>query len=250
MESKVDFIIGGVQKGGTTALFEYLSRHPHLSTPPRKELHFFDDENVDWDLPDYAAYHRSFGPSGIRFEATPSYLYWPPSLGRIKTYRVDMKLIFLFRDPIERAFSHWCMGYANGLLTRSFQDMIRAPRRDLGTGFDRHAPRSGALVERGFYGEQVARLLSFFPRRNVLLLRSEDLIRDPQTALNRVTDFVGIDSLTVRPMRVYERTPMNYPSRLETNDITYLRGVFAPDLARFARLSGIDTTDWLAARAE
>lgn len=245
----VDFIIGGAQKGGTTALFEYLSRHPRLSVPAGKEVHFFDDESVDWASPDYAAYHHSFKSSGIRFEATPSYLYWPPSLQRIKAYRCDMRLIFLFRDPIDRAFSHWCMGYANDRLTQTFQDLIRAPLRDLEHGFDRHLPRGGALIERGFYGEQVARLLSLFPRENVLFLRSEDLRRNPQATLNRVTDFIGIEALSVQPMRVHERRQIDYPSSLEPDDISYLREIYRADIARFAGLTGIDTSDWLTARS-
>jgi len=43
----VNFIIAGVQKGGTTALFDYLSEEPGLALSRVKELHFFDDETMD-----------------------------------------------------------------------------------------------------------------------------------------------------------------------------------------------------------
>src|SRR5664279_4751517 len=99
----VQAIVGGVQKGGTTSLFRYLEAHPQLQPPRQKELHFFDEESIDWKKPDYGLLHGAFDPGGSArkaFEATPIYLFWPPSLQRIRDYNSGMKLIFIFRDPI------------------------------------------------------------------------------------------------------------------------------------------------------
>ncbi|MCR5877530.1 sulfotransferase domain-containing protein [Phenylobacterium sp. J367] len=116
-EPRVDFIIAGVQKGGTTALFDYLSDEPRIALPRVKEVHFFDDEGQDWAQPDYGAYHAHWDapPDGRpRGEATPIYVYWPNSLERIAAYNPAMKLIVLLRDPVQRAWSHWRMEYARG----------------------------------------------------------------------------------------------------------------------------------------
>ena len=57
----VRFLVVGVRKGGTSALFEYLREVPALQLPAVKEAHFFDDEErVDWSAPDYAPYHALF----------------------------------------------------------------------------------------------------------------------------------------------------------------------------------------------
>jgi hypothetical protein len=40
--------IAGVQKSGTTALHTYIGGHSHVSPSMKKELHFFDDEKIDW----------------------------------------------------------------------------------------------------------------------------------------------------------------------------------------------------------
>lgn len=42
---KVDFIVAGVQKSGTTSLDQYLRQHPDILMPKnnRKEVHYFDD---------------------------------------------------------------------------------------------------------------------------------------------------------------------------------------------------------------
>ncbi|MDP8916351.1 MAG: hypothetical protein M3M95_03950 [Pseudomonadota bacterium] len=60
---QVSFLVAGVQKGGTTALFSYLDEHPGLNMAPEKEVHFFDDETVDWVRPDYRAFHVRFPPA-------------------------------------------------------------------------------------------------------------------------------------------------------------------------------------------
>src|SRR5476649_1547193 len=80
-EDRVAFIISGVQKGGTTALFDYLGDEPGVSLSGVKEVHFFDDDARDWAQPDYGAYHANFAAFDSRAcgEATPIYLYWPGS---------------------------------------------------------------------------------------------------------------------------------------------------------------------------
>ena len=59
--TRVDFIICGVQKGGTTALDVYLREHPDICMADTKEVHFFDNDKVFSDgLTDYDLYHSYF----------------------------------------------------------------------------------------------------------------------------------------------------------------------------------------------
>jgi hypothetical protein len=46
-----DFLIIGTQKGGTTSLFYWLTRHPNVGQPVAKEIGFFDlmhTNSVSW----------------------------------------------------------------------------------------------------------------------------------------------------------------------------------------------------------
>jgi hypothetical protein len=56
----VDFLIAGVQKGGTFSLYRLLERHPEISLSKAKEVHFFDNEAIDRSSPRYGEYHRTF----------------------------------------------------------------------------------------------------------------------------------------------------------------------------------------------
>ena len=116
--SLVNFVVVGVQKAGTTALFDYLQDDPAYGLPDVKEVHFFDDETIDWSAPDYGPYHARFDwsdPTLIRGEATPIYIYWPRSLERLAAYNPAAKIILMLRDPVERAWSHWRMETSRGV---------------------------------------------------------------------------------------------------------------------------------------
>lgn len=239
---QVSFLIAGAQKGGTTALFDYLTEYPDIALADEKELHFFDDEGQDWAAPDYAAYHARFPAADGRpcGEATPIYTYWPNSLERICAYNPAMKLIVVLRDPVQRAWSHWRMEYARGPETEPFAWCIREGRQRLFAAEPWGHHREFSYVERGFYGEQVERLLGLFPRKQLLFLRSDDLRRDPAAVLGRVRAFLGLpDAQTPLPREVHVGEVMAYPSELTTADVEHLRRVYAADAERLAALTGI-----------
>lgn len=242
---QVNFLIAGVQKGGTTALFDYLADYPDIALPQTKELHFFDDEAVDWTRPDYGAYHARFPAADGRpcGEATPIYTYWPNSLERIAAYNPAMKLIVVLRDPVQRAWSHWRMEYARGVETHPFTWCIRAGRQRLFAAEPWGHHREFSYVERGFYAEQVERLLGLFPKAQLLFLTSENLRRRPAEALAEVRRFLGLPTApTPRPRESHVGQAIAYPSQLTPEDTAFLRGVYAADAERLAALTGIRFT--------
>ena len=129
-DHKVDFIIAGTQKGGTSALDAYLRLDPQICLPHKvKEVHFFEaDPLFDTGEPDYRLYHAFFKPRSwhrLVGEATPGYMYCEDVPRRIHAYNPDMKIILSLRNPIDRAFSHWNMNKKRGFEPLSFGDAIR-----------------------------------------------------------------------------------------------------------------------------
>ena len=111
--SRIDFIIAGTQKGGTTALDEYFRSHQNICMADKKEVHFFDEDRYfEKKSPNYSKYHKYFSPndySQVIGEATPIYMYLSKAIERIHVYNPQIKLIIILRNPIDRAFSHWNM---------------------------------------------------------------------------------------------------------------------------------------------
>jgi hypothetical protein len=247
-QERVGFLVAGVQKGGTSALFEYLRDLPGIQMPAVKEAHHFDDETLDWSRPDHDGYHALFEQDDrLRGEATPIYIYWPESLERIARYNPAMKIILLFRDPIQRAWSHWKMEYAKGKETQPFAWCIREGRDRVASG-DPAAPghhRVFSYVERGFYGSQVERLLRLFPREQCLFLRSEALRDDPASQLSEICHFLGVDAPAIVKSRiVHPARDVTYPSTLMPEDRELLTDLYQTEMTRFEAATNLNPSLW------
>jgi hypothetical protein len=248
--AKVAFLIAGTQKGGTSALASYLYAHPSICMSAIKEVHFFDDdEHFATGEVDYARYHAHFAPKERRRllgEATPIYMYWESAPKRIQDYNPAMKLIMLLRNPVTRAYSHWNWNrkHRRGQLDPlSFEEAIAAEegrRADAQPLQDRRF----SYVDRGFYSPQIRRIWRHFPVGQTLILRSEELQNAPQTALAKVTDFLGVERCaTVGPRTVNARpyeAPMSADARRRLCD------VFAPEIRTLEQMFGWDCSHWLA----
>jgi hypothetical protein len=239
---RLDFVIAGVQKGGTTALHRYLRAHTQVFVPAQKELHFFDDEGVDWRAPDYAQLLHHFAaalPEQMCGEATPIYTYWPPALERIARHNPGIRIIVLLRDPVERAYSHWVMERSRGNEDLPFAQAIRSGR-------SRVLPMSEAMrvysyVERGFYADQIRRLLHLFEANQVLFVATTQLRGNHAGTLAKVCRFLGIAPFTtppsqeiIRPVEMHPQVPMT------DEDRAFLKTVYGEDIRSVARLTGID----------
>ena len=196
----VNFLIVGAQKCGTTALASFLAKHPEIYITPVKESHYFDAEDFDndsWVI--RTRYHEMFrnrGGEKLVGEATPSYMYLEPVAERIYRYNPEMKLIFLLRDPVHRAISHYKMQAERDLEWLPFELALRAEPcrlwRDRNNYSFRSSLRIHSYVRRGFYSEQIARMLGCFKSSQMLFIRTDDLRNAHGDVLKRIYQFLGV----------------------------------------------------------
>lgn len=249
-----NFSIVGVQKAGTTMLANAVRQHVMVCRPPRKEAHFFTDEAYDWGSPDYerdytaprrSTRHRMVGDS------TPAYLFWPHALERMHAYRPEMPLVAIFRDPVERLFSHWAHVRTRVLpwvdwprfVTKFAEPSLPA---ELPSGVDpqRYAHLSG--IARGYYGAQLERGLSIFPREQWLLLEFRSMLEDFDRTLDATTDHLGLPRFDEHP----RLGPRNVGAETvagtapTADELAAVAQGYAEDLTRFEQLSGIDVSRW------
>ena len=246
---RVAIFLAGVQKSGTTSLASHMRAHPALQAPIVKETHHFDNESLDWSADNQAALARFYSPHDtdrLRFDATPITIFWPPALERVRAHNPAAKLVILFRDPIERAYSHWRMETRRGTETLPFSAAIREGRVRLSPDrpLDIHW-RDRSYVERGFYGRQLQRALSMFPREQMLLLLSDDLRTNHQHTLARLAAFLDIPPFgPVAPRLEHQSPAVPDLKRLTPEDHNHLQSVFAEDAQNFATLSGLNIQHW------
>jgi hypothetical protein len=239
---RVDFVIGGTQKGGTSALDSFLRQHPEICMPDtKKELHFFDREADDTD---YKKYHANFRPKSqhrMIGEASPMYMYWETAPYRIWKYNPKMKWILALRNPVERAFSAWNMETKRGKEKLSFADAIdKEPERCREALPLQH--RVYSYVDRGFYAHQVRRLFNIFSKENCLVLLNEELRNDHKKTLRRVFDFLGVDSSFAPPeASVFDQ---EYSDKIDNELRSRLIDMFQFDIRELETLLKRDLSSW------
>ena len=210
-----DWLVIGAQKSGTTSLYFYLMQHPQncFALPDIKEPQFFNkhyNKGIN--------YYRSHFPlRSLEFlrslrlsqyqtrEATPEYLFHHFSPARAYQLVPNAKLIVVLRNPVERAYSHWNMIRTKGqrVETLSFEDAVDAETERIQPEYEKmladpiNFSWSGPLewfsyVERGKYVDQIENWLKYFPKDQILILKSEDFLAEPQKNYFRVTQFLGL----------------------------------------------------------
>ncbi len=240
-------IIGGM-KCGTSSLHGYLTQHPQVIAPLRKEVHYFDvnhDRGELW----YRANFGKTGEPGLNVDSSPYYLLHPCAPARAHALLSQAKLIALLRDPVRRAYSHYWHEHDKRREWLSFEDAIAAEPDRLGDAEQRlargeigqsAAHQHFSYLARGRYAVQLRRWLQFYPRASLLVLRFEDLAADPMAALNRTLAFLDLPPLP--HVRLEPRNARRYPPMSAATAVR-LREHFAADNADLEALVG-QPMDW------
>ena len=224
---KVSLFVVGAQKAGTSALHDYLIKHPSVVGGSKKELNFFNhsenyDQGTQW-------YHDQFKaplfykPKKIYIDSTPQYLSTADVAQKIYDYNPKAKIVILLREPVSRAYSAWNM-YKQfselsverkaGLIDRhisnkdkkKFNDLINQTpfpsfddyiNKELMDGIlTNHYPQ---IIKRGIYVDQIKPYIDLFGLDNVLVFESNYFQTNKVKVTNKVLEAVGLSPLTVAP---------------------------------------------------
>ena len=195
------FLCVGAQKAGTTTLQKLLWHHPKIHLPAKKEIHFFSlhyDKGLDW----YGNQFLGATDKSCVGEITPYYLFHPYAAERIFNSLGSIKIIILLRDPVSRAISHYghsCnLGFEDLLLEEAL--MVESQRLE-GADVILQKPdgvhkkhQECSYLNRSLYRNQVYRYWEYFGRENVYILPSEALFSKPWESLQKIYQFLQIES--------------------------------------------------------
>jgi len=188
---KPNFFIAGAPRCGTTALYQYVSTHPNIFLSNPKETYYWATDlpghRKMTELEEYLSLFSQAGEQHLAVgEATPLYLYSKTALPLIKDFAPDAKIALMLRNPIDQIRSHHALRFFNG--TEDVEDFEMAWQlQDARARGERIPPRcvDPPLLQYGAtakYGEQMERLLKFFPREQVLVVLTEDFSHAPREA--------------------------------------------------------------------
>jgi hypothetical protein len=175
----------GAMKSGTTTLHAHLSRHSRLYLCEPKEPGFFSrDERYARGIDTYRELFAAAAPEQLCGEASTCYTRWPHYADvapRIAEHVPDVRFLFIMRDPVERAYSHY----------RHLCEEWAAAGKEI-PGFAEAMEAAPEIVDASLYRVQLERFFSHFPAERFHLLSLEELRAHPAEVLGGVQDFLGV----------------------------------------------------------
>ncbi len=191
---KPNFLVIGAAKSGTTWLQLCLEEHPEIFVPLIKEVHFFSyakkyEKGLSW----YQSFFQKCNQEKAIGEISPSYLVNPKAPQRIYEFNPNMRLITILRNPIERAYSNYCMSLCGNLVSKNIAQEL--------------SPNAATnnFVSQGMYFKYVDEYIKLFGSQNVKVLIYEDLLKEPKSFVQQVYSFLNVDS-DFEPSNLYKRT--------------------------------------------
>lgn len=167
-------------RSGTTMLSDLLAQHPQIAMARMKETDFFIEQKnysrgTDW-------YRSEFDDSRpLRGEVSPNYSKardFPGVPARIHAHCPEARLVYLLRDPVERAISHYAHGWAMGRITLPPEGLVGGPQYQ-------------GMLDASRYAHQLRHYHAVFPAEQILVLDYEGFTADPQRHYDALLGHIG-----------------------------------------------------------
>ena len=177
---KTNLFIAGAPKAGTSFLYQKLQGHPELFFPKIKEVNFFSIEDLNTHNSYYKDYriekkstYLNFYKKGQNYkyliDSSVSYFAFPKVPKRIKAFNPDAKFIFILRNPIQRAFSHYKMDKRMGYASLPFLDYLDNHK------YPEHYRQ---YVENSLYARNISNYINIFGKNQICVLILENIEKD------------------------------------------------------------------------
>ncbi len=197
-----DFIICGAPKCGTTSLHFILGQNDDVGMPDNEICYFDADDpmvhpdflsveqgKLSWydirksnahSLAWYGARFERFSDKLRVGEDSPTYLFSQTAPARIHDLLPEVKLIFLLRDPVKRAYSQYWHLMRTSRIACSFEQALVEDR---------------SIILGSTYMPSIKRYLDYFDPRQVKIGIFEDFLSDEQGFVDGMTDFIGVSRM-------------------------------------------------------
>lgn len=195
MKNKLDFIIIGAQKSGTTTLFQLLKQHANIFLPPEKEAFFFgrperEENGWAWYIKEFfgdASEDKLWGT------ITPHYMAYQGIAPKIHKIMPQAKIIAILREPFSRTYSQYLMLSRRKNETRDYLQCVTNLSADHELINSRNdISETNSYIVRSEYGRILLNYKKEFGLQNMLVLFTDDLENSPQQVLDRICDFLKV----------------------------------------------------------
>ncbi len=245
-----DIFICGAQKSGTTYLSEALASLPDFYLPPIKEVHYFSahyDRGLRW----YLSHFETRRSPRLQVDASPSYMVSAVVPERIRAVNPNAKIVFLLRDPVSRAYSHFQHNRRAGYDDLDFSAALAAEDERIAADLAAVASNPGhvgvslglySYRTRGLYRDQLTHYYEAFDPDQIVVLDSKRIFAHDPDELALLENFLG-HKVHLATDRSLETHAGNYDAAPAT-DSAQLRAFYSELDPALAALTG-RTFSWM-----
>lgn len=235
-----DFLIIGAQKGGTTWLYETLRNLDGVFFPTLtgkhdpSEVRYFD-ERLFYPLTWYSNLYKGH-ENEIKGDKTPKYyLLSKPQIKFIYSLIPHVNIIFILRNPVERAWS------------QAIMNLKKFHQKDVRTDKASYIKFLTANLPMGYYSQYIKNWLAIFPSEQFKILLYDDLKKDPYSFLQDVACFLKLK--LKEPIYIDVNKKVNENPKMEMpNDIhNMLLKEFQDEIIFLKKTFNLDVSHWLEA---
>jgi len=193
-EIRVNTLIIGAGRSGTTTLYSYLKDHSDVCFSYIKEVPFFSlTDHFAKGAKYYHSFFRNCEESAVIASADTYLLMDHEAISRVHAYNPHMKILVMLREPLARAYSsyNYSVNFGHHEAYGSFLDSME---------MERGIAREPDIVRRNnlghFYGSLYCKHLMqwarVFSRDQMFLLKTNDFKDRPEKLFSELCEFLGI----------------------------------------------------------
>lgn len=247
------FFIAGAQRSGTTYLHTILSEHPEieLNQPWWPEPKFFLSEDAPSRIEEYLKKYYFRNDAALHGEKSVCYMEHTEVVERIACAFPDARIIFILRDPVDRAISNYWYSVGNKLEDANIEQALTDE-----SFADRPYDKAKIIgcppyhyLRRGRYVSYLEKYLQHFDCDQIKILVSEDFFNN-QKQISDLFEFLGINP-NFSPPSMAKKVNSYLPIDERTTGTSvekFLANYYAESVAELSERFGVDTRRWKSAK--
>lgn len=244
------FFIVGAQRSGTTYLYQLCAEHPQIemAQPIKPEPKFFlNDAEFQLGLEYYQGKYFKEKKGALIFgEKSTSYIEVEQAAERISRSFPSARIVFILRDPVERAVSNYWFSVKNGFETLPIEEAFyKEDQRWQDYDPNKVSVSPYAYLRRGRYMDYIEMYQKYFPPNQIHVVIQEQITRSTPP-LRDLYSFLGVEP-SYHPealYRVINANEVKRPKTLEPDLEKYLQSYFSDATAALARYLKMPLSEW------
>lgn len=197
----VNTFLIGVQKAGTTSLYDWIAQHPdvegHIGL---KDIPVFVNPKFEYD--ENWLNKQYSGTAKINIHGSVQYFFYPEMfINNVNQYiKAGAKFILVLRNPIERALSGYSYAIKSNMLPSIDQNIENRfnleKEKEILISESANFYEKGMLtpIHHGFYSNALEYILNSIPKSQLSIHIYEEFFKDELKSIYSIYQFLNIDN--------------------------------------------------------